>query len=178
METTKAHYTDRRDALSVFADPGYVREQDIASIPVLESRSPDVVYGSLAAIRLRSDGVPLLAKADQMLIFSEAFQQVEGSLPPAMEAPACAVVPQAVNTGRVALSLGCCGSSAYPDVLSDEVALWAIPGSKVDLYVERIATLGKAKAILTTFHQMRRKDVEHGEIPTIKESSAAITSRN
>ena len=53
-----------------------------------------------------------------------------------------------------------------------------IPGSKLDLYVERIATLAKANAVLTTFHQVRREDVEDGKNPTIKESLAAMTSRN
>jgi len=58
------------------------------------------------------------------------------------------------------------------------VALWAIPGSKLELYVERIAALAQANAVLTTFHQVRRKDVEDGKSPTIKESLAAMASRN
>jgi len=164
--------------LRVFADLGYVREQDIASIPVLESRSSHVVYGPLATIPLAPDVVLLFGKADQMLILSEASQQVEGGLPPAMGRPACAIVPQAKNTGRAALSLGCCGARSYLDVLTDDVALWAIPGSKLDLYAERIAVLAKANAVLTTFHQVRRKDVEDGKSPTIKESLAAMASRN
>jgi len=178
LETTEAHGTDRRDALKVFADLGYVREQDIASIPVLESRSPYVVYGPLATIPLTPDVVLLFAKAGEMLILSEASQQVEGVLPPAMGRPACAIVPQAINTGRAALSLGCCGARAYLDVLTNDVALWAIPGSKLELYVERIAALAHANAVLTTFHQVRRKDVEDGKSPTIKESLAAMASRN
>src|SRR5712692_6436208 len=113
-----------------------------------------------------------------MLILSEASQQVEGGLPPAMGRPACAIVPQAKNTGRAALSLGCCGARAYLDVLTDDVALWAIPGSKLDLYAERIAVLAKANAVLATFHQVRRKDVEDGKSPTIKESLAAMASRS
>jgi hypothetical protein len=73
--------------------------------------------------------VLLFGKADQMLILFEASQQVERGLPPAMGRPACAIVPQAKNTGRAALSLGCCGARAYLDVLTAAVALWAIPGS-------------------------------------------------
>ena len=166
------------DALKMFADLGYVREQDIATIPVLKSRPSHVVYGPLASIPLAPDVVLLFGKADQMLILSEASQQVEGGLPPAMGRPACAIVPQAMNTGRAALSLGCCGARAYLDALTDDVALWAIPGSKLDLYAERIAALAKANAILTTFHQVRRGDVEDGKSPTIKESLAAMASRN
>ena len=178
LETTEAHEADRRDALKIFADLGYVREQDIAAIPVLESRPSHVVYGPLATIPMAPDVVLLFGKADQMLILSEASQQVEGSLPPAMGRPACAIVPQAYNTGRAALSLGCCGARAYLDVLTDDVALWAIPGSKLDLYAERIAVLAKANTVLTTFHQVRRKDVEDGKSPTIKESLAAMASPN
>jgi uncharacterized protein (DUF169 family) len=95
-----------------------------------------------------------------------------------MGRPACAIVPQAYNTGRAALSLGCCGARAYLDELTDDVALWAVPGSKLELYVERIAALAQANAVLTTFHQVRRKDVEDGTSPTIKESLAAMESLN
>lgn len=109
-ETTAAHESDRRDALRVFADLGYVREQDIASIPVLESRPPYVICGPLASIPLTPDVVLLFAEAGQMQILSEASQQIEGCLSPAMGRPACAIVPQAMNTGRAALSLGCCGA--------------------------------------------------------------------
>jgi len=145
---------------------------------VLESRPSHVVYGPLATIPMAPDVVLLFGKADQMLILSEASQQVEGGLPPAMGRPACAIVPQAYNTGQAALSLGCCGARAYLDVLTDDVALWAIPGSKLDLYAERIAVLAKANTVLTTFHQVRRKDVEDGKSPTIKESLAAMASPN
>jgi hypothetical protein len=38
---------------------------------------------------------------------------VEGGSPPAMGRLACAIMPQVGNTGRSALSLGCCGAGAY-----------------------------------------------------------------
>lgn len=177
LETTEAQDIDRRDSLRVFADLGYVRDQDIASIPVLGWRPAYVIYGPLESIPLMPDVVLLFGNAGQMLILSEAAQQVEGGLPPAMGRPACAIVPQAFNTGRAALSLGCCGARAYLDVLTDDVALWAIPGSKLNLYVERIAALAKANSVLTMFHRMRRGDVENGRGPTIKESLAAMAGR-
>ena len=176
LEATPAHEAERRDALKVFADLGYVREQDIASIPVLESRRHFVIYGPLESMPLAPDVVLLFAEAGQMLILSEAAQQVEGCLPPAMGRPACAIVPQAMNSGRAALSLGCCGARAYLDALTEEVALWAIPGSKLSSYVERIAALAKANAVLSVFHKARRKDVEEGKSPTVKESLVAMAS--
>lgn len=178
LETTEAEDIDRGDSLKVFADLGYVREEDIPTIPVLQRRAAYVIYGPLESIPLMPDVVLLFGTAGQMLILSEASQQVEGGLPPAMGRPACAIVPQAFNTGRAALSLGCCGARAYLDVLNDDVALWALPGSKLNLYLERIVALAKANTVLTTFHQMRREDVENGKSPTIKESLAAMADRS
>jgi prephenate dehydrogenase len=83
-------------------------------------------------------------------------------------------VPQARNTGRSALSLGCCGARAYLDVLTDDVALYAVPGATVGAFAERVAALSQANTILTQFHQIRRRDIEAGKSPTIKESLAAL----
>jgi uncharacterized protein (DUF169 family) len=123
----KSYQTDLQDALKVFGDLGYVREADLPFIPVLNRDAKVVVYGPLGANPLPADVVLLFVKADQTLILSEASQQLENGLPPAMGRPACAVVPQAFNTGRTALSLGCCGARAYLDVLTPDVALYAIP---------------------------------------------------
>jgi hypothetical protein len=109
-----------------------------------------------------------------MLILSEAVQQVENHHAPAMGRPACAVVPQAMNTGEAALSLGCCGARAYLDILSEEVAMFAVPGAKLGQYVQRIESLAKANAVLSSFHQLRRRDVQAGRKPTVKESLAAM----
>ena len=116
----------------------------------------------------------LFVNANQTLILSEATQQVENQNAPAMGRPACAIVPQVMNTGRAALSLGCCGARAYLDVLSDQVAVFAIPGAKLEAYAKRIEALSKANAVLSKFHQLRRRDVAAGGIPTIKDSLAAL----
>src|SRR5688572_14441538 len=48
LDTTPAHEIDRRDALRVFADLGYVRPEDIPTIPVLAERPRQVAYAPLA----------------------------------------------------------------------------------------------------------------------------------
>ena len=175
MEATPAHEADRLDALEAFADLGYVRAEDLAAIPVLRSRPRHAIYGPLASLPIPPDVVLLFVKADQTLILSEATQQVEGGQPPAMGRPACAVVPQAINSGRAALSLGCCGARAYLDALTPEVALYALPGARIAAYAERIETLAKANAVLGEFHRRRRRAVEGGRRPTVKESLSEMT---
>jgi uncharacterized protein (DUF169 family) len=178
LATTPAQDADRNDSLKVFAELGYVREQDIPTIPVIKRQFAHVIYGPLASMPLEPDVVLLFGKAGQMLILSEASQQVEGGMPPAMGRPACAIIPQAFNTGRAALSLGCCGARAYVDALTDDVALWALPWPKLDIYVDRVVTLAKANAVLMTFHQTRRGEVEAGKSPTVKETLTAMSSQN
>lgn len=174
LEMSSASAADLGAALKVFADLSYVRAEDLAAIPVLASKPKHVIYGPLAEIPVAADVVLLFVRADQTLILSEASQQLEGGLPPAMGRPACAIVPQARNSGRSALSLGCCGARAYLDVLSDDVALYAIPGTTIEAFAERVAALAKANSILTKFHQIRRRDVEAGKNPTVQESLQAM----
>jgi uncharacterized protein (DUF169 family) len=170
----EANQQDLGDALKVFADLGYVRPQDLPLIPVLNRKGKIVVYGPLDAVPLPPDVILLFVQADQTLILSEASQQLEMGLPPAMGRPACAVVPQAFNTGRTALSLGCCGARAYLDILTPDVALYAIPGSALEAFTERVSALAQANSVLTAFHTLRRKDVEAGNRPTVQQSLAAL----
>jgi uncharacterized protein (DUF169 family) len=176
LQPSPGQQTDLRDALKVFADLGYVRPEDLPEIPVLQSQPKYVVYSPLAHTALTPDVVMLFVHSNQTLILSEATQQVENHVAPAMGRPACAVVPQVMNTGRAALSLGCCGARAYLDVLSDDVAIFGIPGAKLAAYAERIETLSKANALLSRFHRIRRQAVEEGQNPTIRESLAALSA--
>jgi uncharacterized protein (DUF169 family) len=174
LEISPAAMTDLGDALKVFAGLTYVREEDVAAIPVLKDKPKYVVYGPLGETPGAPDVVLLFVRADQTLILSEASHQVEGNMPPAMGRPACALIPQVHNSGRSALSLGCCGARAYLDVLTPEVALYAIPGASAGAFAERIEALSKANGVLAKFHGMRRAEVEAGKLPTIQESLAAL----
>jgi uncharacterized protein (DUF169 family) len=178
LQPSSNFQTDLGDALAVFKQLGYVTEEDIPSIPVLPSRHQYVIYSPLAKSPLPPDVVLLFVNASQTLMLSEATQQVENETPPAMGRPAYAVVPQVLKTGRAALSLGCCGARAYLDILTDGIALFAIPGKKLEAYVQRIQVLAKANSTLAAFHKLRRREIEAGGTPTVKESLAAFAAAN
>ena len=165
---------DLADAMKIFRELGYVRQQDLASIPVLQSRPRHIIYSPLAGSPLPPDVVLLFVNARQTLILTEAAQQVEGQNTPAMGRPACAVIPQVMNTGRAALSLGCCGAGAYLDILTDDMAVFAVPGANLESYVNRIEALAKANAVLAEFHLIRRRDIAAGRTPTVKDSLRAL----
>ena len=176
MPLATGQQQDLNDCLKVFADLGYVRPEDIPGIPVLKDESNYVVYAPLANTPLPPATVLLFADSRQSLAITEAVQQVEPGMPPALGRPVCAVVPQAISSGRPALSLGCCGARAYLDVLRDDVALWALPGARIAEYAARIQVLAQANSVLTQFHQIRRVDIESGQSPSVKQSIARLQS--
>ncbi|MGA8273637.1 MAG: DUF169 domain-containing protein [Candidatus Sulfotelmatobacter sp.] len=178
LQSSPLQQADLQDALKVFGDLGYVTDRDLALIPVLQSRQKYVVYSPLAETPLSPDVVLMFVNANQTLILSEATQQVENQNPPALGRPACAVVAQVMNTGRAALSSGCCGARAYLDNLTDDIAVFAIPGAKLEAYAARIEALAKANAVLAKFHRIRRRDIAAGQMPTIKDSLAALQAAN
>jgi uncharacterized protein (DUF169 family) len=160
--------------LKVMADLNYVREEDVARIPVLSRSVRVVVYAPLADCPVTPDAVVLFAHARQSLILSEAVEMVDAHAAPAMGRPACAMIPEAINSGRATMSLGCCGARAYLDSLTDDVALWTLPGARLAAYSERIAALAMANATLGTFHQLRRASVAAGERPTLQQSLSRL----
>ena len=171
-----SHPSELGDALKAMADLDYVRPEEVGAIPVIEREVRQVVYGPLSESRLEPDVVLIFARASQGLILSEAVARVDKNVPPALGRPACAIVAQAFNRNSAALSLGCCGARAYLDSLTDDVALWALPGGKLDQYCTEIVALAQANKILTSFHARRRKDVEAGERPTVRQSLERLSS--
>jgi uncharacterized protein (DUF169 family) len=168
------HRSELKTVLKVLEDMHYVRPEDIPQIPVLRESWKHVVYAPLHAAPLSPDVVLVFAQANQGLVIAEAAQQVESCTAPALGRPACAVIPQVMNTDRAALSLGCCGARAYLSILTDNVALWGLPGRQIECYVERITELARANELLNKFHSVRLTQVQSGLTPTYQESMAKM----
>ena len=169
--------TELSETLKAMCDLDYVRPDEVATIPVIKQEIKHVVYGPLAHFPLFAEVVILFAHAQQGLIVSEAVTRVDKGIPPAMGRPACAMVPQALNRGSAAMSLGCCGARAYLDSLTDDIAMWALPGGKLEQYNAEIAALARANETLSRFHLVRRQDVEAGKQPTVGQSLERLSSQ-
>ena len=159
-----------RTTLEAMTGLDYVREEEVAAIPVVRREVKHALYGPLADFPADPEVVLLFADARQGLVLSEAVGRVDGGVPPAMGRPACAVVPQTLNHGLATMSLGCCGARAYLDALSDDTALWALPGGRLGQYCDQIVAFANANRTLAMFHERRRADVESGQRPTVRES--------
>jgi uncharacterized protein (DUF169 family) len=175
-QPSTAHRGELQEALQAMSGLDYVRAEEVAALPVVKDEVKHVVYGPLSDFPVDPQVVLLFAHSRQGLILSEAAARIDKGMAPAMGRPACAIIPQVLNHGCAALSLGCCGARAYLDILSDSVALWALPGAKLEQYSEQIAVLSGANKILTTFHSRRKEDVDSGKRPTVRQSLERLSS--
>jgi uncharacterized protein (DUF169 family) len=174
LEQGPREQADLGEALAVFRELDYVKETDLPLIPVMKFRAEHVVYGPLAETTVEPAVVILFVNSSQALIASEAAQQIENRIVPAMGRPACAVVPLVANADASAVSFGCCGARAYLETFTPELSIFAIPGKKLELYAEHIQTLATANSTLTKFHRTRERQIAAGLTPTVKESLAAL----
>jgi uncharacterized protein (DUF169 family) len=148
----------------------YVQPGEVETIPAFEAESQCICYTPLAQCRERPATVLLFADARQGLIITEAVARVDDAIPPAWGRPACGVIPQVVNSGLSAASLGCCGARAYIDRFGDDVTLWALNGEHLENYVESIEVLSRANRTLTQYHLYRKEDFATGQSPTVQQS--------
>ena len=161
-------------ALSAMQGLDYVRPNEVAALPVMSNSRKHVVYGPLSEAIERPDVVILFASASQSLIITEALARVDGETPATMGRPACAMIPQVLNSSRSVSSLGCCGARAYLEPLGDDVTLWALHGERLEDYIDALEVFGKANSVLSQFHEHRKLAVESGESPTVAQSLARL----
>ena len=133
----------------------YLKMEDVPRIPTRQAPLKVAVYAPLAQAPVPPDVVLLRGTARQMMLLAEAAESagVAGSFP-AMGRPTCAVLPQALNSGRTAVSFGCIGNRVYTEAPDDE-AYFAIPGERLSEVVEALGVIASANAELEKFHRAR-----------------------
>lgn len=161
-------------ALGAMQGLDYVRPAEVEALPVMALRNEHVVYGPLEDATKRPSVVLIFATAAQGLVLAEAVARVDGKTPPAMGRPACALIPQVLNSSQSGSSLGCCGARAYLDVLADDITVWGLLGERLEQYVLEVERLSKANSVLRRFHELRLAAIESGDAPTVEQSLQAL----
>ena len=92
----------------------------------------------------------------QLMLLAEAAQAagVAGG-GATMGRPTCAVLPEAMQSGKPATRFGCIGNRVYTG-LGDDEGYYAIPGAKVAEVVSKLAVITEANRQLEVFHLARR----------------------
>src|SRR5688572_3684355 len=133
----------------------YLKMEDVPGIPHRTDPFGAALYAPLEKASFSPDVVLVRGTARQLMLLAEAAQSagVTGEHP-ALGRPTCAVLPQALQSGRTAVSFGCVGNRVYTGAADDE-AYFAIPGDKLEAVLARLAVIARANRELEKFHRAR-----------------------
>jgi len=134
---------------------GYLRMEEVPAIAHRRTPLRVAVYAPLAAMPCPPDLVVVRGMTAQLMVLVEAAQAA--GLPPdapAMGRPTCAALPQAIDSKRPAMSLGCIGNRVYTG-LADGEGYVALPAPAIEAVVARLGILSHANAELEKLHRAR-----------------------
>ena len=140
----------------------YLKMQDVAQIPRRKTPLQVAVYAPLAEAPVAPDVVLVRGNAQQLMLLAEAAQAagVAGS-GATMGRPTCAVLPEAINSGRTAASFGCVGNRVYTGAAETD-AYYAIPGAQLAPLEASLAVIVRANEELEKFHRARANTAAGG----------------
>lgn len=134
---------------------GYVKMEEIPQIPRRAVPFKFAAYAPLAGARSAPDVVILRGTVRQLMLLAEASAAAGlAGESPTMGRPTCAVVPQALATGKTSASFGCIGNRVYTQS-PDSEAYFAVPGAVLQRLVGSLATIARANRELEKFHRQR-----------------------
>ncbi|MGH7235800.1 MAG: DUF169 domain-containing protein [Nitrospiraceae bacterium] len=133
----------------------YIKLEEIPAIPRRQGAFGVAVYAPLADAPFEPDVVLVRGTVKQLMLLAEAAQAagVAGG-GATMGRPTCAVLPEAMQSGKTATSFGCIGNRVYTG-LGDDEGYYAIPGAKVAEVVSKLAVITEANRQLEIFHRGR-----------------------
>jgi uncharacterized protein (DUF169 family) len=134
---------------------GYIDRAEVPGIPHRTEPLQVVVYGPLSAMPCEPDLVLVRGTAAQLMVLVEAAQAA-GVSPdaPAMGRPTCAALPQALDSRRPAVSLGCIGNRVYTGLAEGEGYV-VLPADSLARVAGKLAVIARANAELEKFHRAR-----------------------
>jgi uncharacterized protein (DUF169 family) len=134
---------------------GYLSMAEVPKIPQRKTPLRFAVYAPLSKMPVAPDIALVRGTTAQLMLVTEAAQAA-GFAPdmPVMGRPTCAALPQAEQSGKPAVSLGCIGNRVYTG-LADGEGYVAIPAAALPAVAEKLKVLAKANAELEKFHRAR-----------------------
>lgn len=137
----------------------YLTMAEVPAIPTLPTAPAFIAYGPADTAAFAPSVVIVTATPAQAMLLYEAAQKLEGQ-PVAISTigrPGCASLPLALNTGQIALSLGCKGNRIFTG-LPDIMMYLSFPGSIWFALKEQLAIIVDANQKMADHYQHRRAD--------------------
>jgi uncharacterized protein (DUF169 family) len=152
----RAHET--QETLGMMFNLGYVRPEEIPSIPRLSKEPAAIVFAPLADTPVSPSVVLFTGKAAAAMLLNEASARAGASSPlPLLGRPTCMALPAAMAQGTVS-SLGCIGNRVYTDLGADDFYV-VVPGARIQAVAEQLSVIATANAALQDYARIKQNSL-------------------
>jgi uncharacterized protein (DUF169 family) len=155
IDLPPARLPELDQTLSLMASIGYVRMEEVPSIPRLPSQPAILYYARLGRTLVDPDVVIVAGRPGSLMRLQEAAARAgAASQLPLLGRPTCMALPAAMAHGSV-MSAGCIGNRVYTGLGDDELYLM-IPGARLADIASQLAVIASANETLEGHHKARR----------------------
>jgi uncharacterized protein (DUF169 family) len=146
-------------ALSLMTSSGYLKMEEIASIPRLKQAPKAVIYSPLGDTPTDPDLVIFVVHPMQAMILQEAALHTGVGLQLSLFGrPTCMSLPTALAQGMVT-SAGCLGNRVYTGLDEDEIYV-LVPGRVLQRIADALQGIAESNSKMTDYHRERRKSLK------------------
>ena len=136
--------------LGLMFDLGYVRPEEVPSIPRLDKEPAAVVFAPLSDTPVEPSVVLFTVRTSSAMFLNEAALRAGASAAlPVLGRPSCMALPAALAHGTVT-SLGCIGNLVYTTLADDEIYI-VVPGSKLQAVSDALGVITAANFALEAY---------------------------
>jgi uncharacterized protein (DUF169 family) len=147
--------TELEQTLTLMAGIGYVRMEEVPSIPRLPNAPAVIYYAPLGKTVVAPDVVIAGGRPGALMRLQEAAARAgAASTLPLLGRPTCMGLPAAMSHGSV-MSTGCIGNRIYTGLGDDELYVM-IPGPRLTDVVRELGVIAKANDALREYHEGRK----------------------
>jgi len=133
----------------------YLASDEVPTIPHRTEPMQIAAYAPLTQASFTPDVVVFRGNVRQIMLMSETARAAgvfqSGAV---MGRPACAMIPQAIDSAAGVASVGCIGNRVYTGLGDDEL-YFTVPGGQVNQVLEKLETILTANRELEAFHRNR-----------------------
>jgi uncharacterized protein (DUF169 family) len=146
------------DTLGFMTKIGYLRMEEVPSIPQLPETPGVVVYAPLGDTPVDPDVVLFWGPPGKVMLLQEAALRAGVAAQfNTLGRPTCMVVPAALTHGVIAIT-GCIGNRVYTSMDESELYV-AVPGRDLQRIADETATIASANATLQEYHEDRKRQL-------------------
>ena len=150
------HAAELEKALSLLTSSGYIKMEEIPSIPHLKQAPGAVIYSPLGDTPTDPDLVIIVGRPMQALVLQEAAMRVGIGLQLSLFGrPTCMSLPSVMNQGMVT-SAGCLGNRVYTDLGEDDLYV-LVPGRFLQKIADEVRSIAESNSKIADYHRGRRK---------------------